>query len=377
MQSVVIFQRVLPHYRISFYDALFQELETVGVRLKVVYGQEFHGTVPKSVDVNRSWAVKITNRYFNFLGREIVWQPALSFIKGADLIVVEQANRLLVNYLLLIARFFGILKLSFWGHGKNYQASSSNGILERFKRIVSTNVDWWFTYTQEGKDIVSSLGFKLGCITVTENSIDTKALKAHSLGLTDEKKYATKLDLKVQGENTVIYCGGMYGDKKIEFLIEACKLIKMSIPDYHIIFIGEGPDAHCVHKFSKENNWVHYLGALTGDARVPYFSISKVMLMPGLVGLAVLDSFALEVPMISTDIPIHSPEFSYLQDKYNGLITKHDVFVFSEAVADLLLDEPKRLALVDGCKVSSSKYTVENMARNFSEGIVACLKEGA
>lgn len=376
MKTVIIQQRILPHYRIPFFEALYTILKSKGVNLKVVYGKESPGTVPRSVITNSQWAVYSKNYYFDFLGFEAVLQlPKLKPTGNVDLIIVEQANKFLSNYYLYLIKQWSPLKVAFWGHGKNYQSTKSDGFLEHFKRKMSTTVDWWFTYTKEGKGIISNLGFKSSNITVTENSIDTKALKISYSETSIEDIASAKLNLKLNSDNIAIYCGGMYDDKKIQFLIESCELIKSAIPDFQIIFIGEGPDDHYVEAFSKKNHWAHYLGAVTGENRVPYFSMSKVMLMPGLVGLAVLDSFALEVPMISTKIPIHSPEFSYLENEYNGLITKFDSSEFSESVVGLLRNEARRLKLVNGCKESSNKYTIDNMAKNFSNGIMACLKE--
>ena len=140
-----------------------------------------------------------------------------------------------------------------------------------------------------------------------------------------------------------------------------------------MIIIGEGPDASLVINFSKQNNWVHYLGAITGDKRVPFFSVSKLLLMPGLVGLVVLDSFALETPMVTTNIPIHSPEFDYLSNGLNGVVTRHDVDEYSQTVADILSNEQKYLALLEGCQTSSEQFTVENMAANFADGLISSL----
>jgi hypothetical protein len=46
---------------------------------------------------------------------------------------------------------------------------------------------------------------------------------------------------------------------------------------------------------------------------VPYFILSKLVLMPGLVGLAVLDASALEVPLVTTAVPYHTPELTTLK----------------------------------------------------------------
>ena len=95
--------------------------------------------------------------------------------------------------------------------------------------------------------------------------------------------------------------------------------------------------------------------------------------MPGLVGLSVVDSFALEIPIVSTDIPIHSPEFSYLEDGANAQIVKYDMQEYSNQVSFLLNNEGTRKKLVEGCKNSGSKYQLKNMIMRFSKSISCIL----
>ncbi len=373
MKKVVIIQRIIPHYRVDFYDALSSRLASNNIKLEIIYGQESKGTVPKSVKYNRTWAIKITNLYVSFLGKEVVWQPAKKYIDNADLVIVEQANRLLFNYyLLLCGKLFG-LKVAFWGHGKNFQSSNNSSFLEGFKRVMSIHSDWWFAYTEKSAQLVELIGFDALKITNVQNSIDTTALKHAKKKVSISQAEEVKGRLGMVSENIAIYCGGLYEEKKIKFLIESCKKVQKNIPDFNIIIIGDGPDSELVVNFSKENQWVHYLGEIIGDERVCYFAISKILLMPGLVGLAVLDSFALEVPMITTDLPIHSPEFEYLYNGFNGIVTKFDVDEYSQAVSSILLDEQCYLTLIAGCKESSEKYTINNMADNYSNGIISAL----
>jgi glycosyltransferase involved in cell wall biosynthesis len=370
----VIIQRIVPHYRVPFFDLLADKLNAQGIELRVVYGQESPGTVPKSVRVEREWAVFVDNSYGRFIGVDFVWQPVLSHVRGANLVVIEQANRLLVNYLFILKRFFTNFNLAFWGHGKNLQSQNRTGFLETWKRLISVNVDWWFAYTEKSARMVHALGFDAGKITNVENSIDTSALQQAKAGIADVELLDLKLALGITTNNIGIYCGGMYKEKNIDFLVSSCKKIRGEIKDFQIIFIGDGPDAVLVNSFAAENDWVHYVGEITGNERVPYFMISKVFLMPGLVGLAVLDAFALNVPMVTTDIPIHSPEFEYLVSGTNGVVTSYDVGLYSSAVCHLFNDNAIYSLLLEGCKESCSHYSIENMAANFATGLCSALR---
>ena len=48
--------------------------------------------------------------------------------------------------------------------------------------------------------------------------------------------------------------------------------------------------------------------------------MSKLFLMPGLLGLAVLDAEVMGLPVVTTRYPWHSPEIAYLRDGETGVI---------------------------------------------------------
>jgi len=80
------------------------------------------------------------NLSFQLLGTEIVWQPALKFLKDSDLIIVSQENRILLNYLLLIRKIFDHQKIAFWGHGRNFQNRNPRNPKELVKRFFLLNL---------------------------------------------------------------------------------------------------------------------------------------------------------------------------------------------------------------------------------------------
>ncbi|GGK77485.1 glycosyltransferase family 4 protein [Amphritea balenae] len=367
---VIILQRVLPHYRVPFFDLLYKLLKDEGVELFVIYGQECPGSVPASCEYTRDWSLKIDNKYFSFFGKEIVYQPVFHLLSTSDLVIVEQANRLVLNYLLLVLRRLTKLKVAFWGHGKNFQSYNSDDFFEKIKRFYSSEVDWWFSYTNSGVSIIKSLGFPESKITCVDNSIDVSELKLSSRNVELNDVLEIKKTLGIISNNVAVYCGGMYSEKKINFLLESCDLVRKEISDFEVLFIGDGPDSKDVINYTVNRSWAHFIGPKVGVDRVPYFKISKILLMPGLVGLAVLDSFAFEVPMITTNIPIHSPEFDYLDNNVNGIVTEFDVHLYSKKVIELFKDDSLLIALKEGCRSSASNYSVENMASNFHFGVL-------
>lgn len=372
IKKVVILYRFLPQYRKEFYILLREKLATQNIRLELVYGKTPNN--PKNDEIDLPWAIYRKNYFFGFGYYKFIWQNSLDVIKDADLVIVEQANKLLINYYLFFARYlFKHRKLAFWGHGLNMQAEH-NSFTNRIKRHLLSNCDWWFAYTESVKNYIQQNStFPADRITVVQNAIDTKSLRSYRSELSEEEIDSYKKTLNIESNNIAIYCGGIYKEKKIDFLIEAIDKVKLSIPDFYLIVIGSGPDSFKFIDASISRPWIKYLGSKFGKDKVLNYCISKITLMPGLVGLTILDSFTLASPLFTTKYPYHSPEIEYLQNGVNGVITDQDTDSFANAIIDILSNETKYLKLKENANLSSTKYTVENMVSNFAEGIVHSL----
>jgi glycosyltransferase involved in cell wall biosynthesis len=371
VKQVAILQRVLPHYRVPVFDKLAAVLRSENVNIKVIYGQEYPGTVPKTVTIKRPWATFVRNTYFKLGRLEVVWQHILPGGIDADLVIFEHANRLINNYPLLFFRKEG-RKVAYWGHGRNLQ-SPSYGVFERWKRWHATKVDWWFAYTDMSRKIIVDAGFSQDRVTVVQNSIETTALRKALAKVTASDVRELKNRLGITTDNVGLYCGGMYADKKLNFLLNACQGIKRDIPDFQMIIVGNGQEQYKLAKMSAAYSWIHYPGPKFGADVAPYFAISKALLMPGLVGLAIVDSFITRTPLFTTNIPIHSPEIEYLEDGVNGVMTDHSVDAFVKAVVNYLQSVTAQEKLKKECGRSAKIYNVENMVSHFVRGIKACL----
>ncbi|MDD2337854.1 MAG: glycosyltransferase family 4 protein [Geobacteraceae bacterium] len=373
MSKVTIVQRVLPHYRIPFFVKLRESLANNGIDLKLLYGQEYPGTVPRTVILEKLWAIRIQNKYLKTPVGELVWQPCLRHCKGSDLIIIEQANRLLVNYLLHSQLVRGRAKIAFWGHGRNFQAKSTNGGREKFKRLIINKPDWWFAYTNMSAQVVCDSGYPKDKITAVENSIDTGMLAEACAKVDENSIQEVRRTLGIDSENVCVFCGGLDANKKIEFLLEACTLVRVLLPDFHLIVIGDGPLQKLITRACENNTWIHYVGPRFHDERVPFLKAAKAMMMPGLLGLVILDSFVAGVPIFAINHDEHGPEIAYLVNGQNGVITKFNANTYAEAIVAYLTSPEKQMLLQAGCLASAERFTLENMVSNFATGVISCL----
>ncbi len=372
-RSVVIMQRVVSHYRVPFFERLERRLALSGIRLTVLFGQEQPEIRSTAVIPDAPWARRITNRYLSLAGREIIWQPCLSSALEADLVIVEQAGRLLVNYPLQLLSSLRRFRLAFWGHGRNWQAGDGYGLAETIKSGLSHRVDWWFAYTENTARLLRQRGFDEERITVVRNTVDTEELRRGVEEVSGEELRSRREDLSISGDNIVLYCGGMYPGKRLDFLLEACRKIHESLPDFTIIFIGAGSEQRLVEEAARRCSWIHYLGRLVGDERAVYFRMAKALLVPGLVGLSIIDSFAAGIPLVTTDIPGHGPEIAYLRPGDNGIMTSHHVSEYARSVQELLLSPERLRSLSAACRAVASEYSLDAMVERFAGGVHRCL----
>jgi glycosyltransferase involved in cell wall biosynthesis len=351
-------------------ELLKQKCNENNIDLVLLYGKDDKLTFN---DAEIEWGIKIKNYRINIFGKSFYFQPVLKHLKNADLIIVEQATKFFINYYLWILNLLGVYKLAFWGHGKNLNRENSFSVSELVKDIMTKRVSHFFAYNDFSKTIVEKIGLPASKITAVNNTIDVESI------LDDVNKYdmnnlsVIKKDLGIESENICLYVGGIYKEKRIPFLLEAIKIVKKTIRDFEFIFIGDGPEKHLVLQAVNENSWIHYYGVKKGNEKIPYFLMSKFFLMPGLVGLALIDSFAFGLPLVTTDCKIHSPEIDYLKDGINGIITADNLAEYSNEVIRLLQNEDERQQLAKECKESAGKYTVKEMTKRFFDGIQKCI----
>ena len=355
-------------YRISFLNHLRSYLQQRNIDLQLYYGTKVAGNITGAVpDFGTITAIHEFYR--------IVWQRGFRRTADCDLIIVPQQSRQLLLYLQWIRSLITGQRIVLWGHGKNFQGLDPEVPAERVKRGISKHVDWWLAYNEMSADVVSDLGYPRARITLTMNAIDTRKLTRIRADLTSHEIDKLRDKLGIYSSNVAVYTGGLYSEKRLGFLMNSAARIRRETPDFELIIIGKGPDSKIVEEAAARVDWIHYVGPKNDLEKVPYWAISKLLLMPGAVGLVVLDSFALGIPMVTTSVGTHGPEIDYLRDGVTGTIVHEwdNAESYAIAVANLLRDDSLRIKMAENCLCAAEDYTVEKMAELFANGICSAL----
>jgi len=378
-RRVVVVQRVLPHYRIEFFQRLRHDLDGSGIDLHLVYGQPDAAGSQRDDTADLPWAERVTNRYLRVGRRTVCWQPVLEAASKADLVIVEQASRLLVNYPILVNAALGRYLVGVWGHGRNLDDRNGSVLSEYVKRRLLSSPDWWFAYTRSTVDYLLSSGVDRHRVTNVQNASDTDMLIAARSSLTDELRDGVRERLSLGEGPVCVALGSLYEARRLDFLVAAADRIYEQRSDFRLLVVGDGPSRMHIQREAKSRHWMRVVGACHGDELARLCSVGTLMLNPGLVGLNVLDSFALQLPMITCGLNSHSPEFDYLRPGVNGVVLAADASAadFAAAVVSLLSDPERLGGLRDGCDIAARRYTLDEMVSRFAGGVRSALGVGA
>ncbi len=367
---VVFLAAHVKHYRLPFFDALYEALKPDGIELRVLYGE------PNTAHAARKDNVRLPNTYGHpvpsfWIGDRLVYQSAWREIAAADLVITPNENKLLLNPLLLALRAGGVKKVAFWGKGNIAPAGlRCPGEWLRYK--TANAVDWWFPYTDAAADNLRRHGVNCG-ITAVDNAIDTVGLHRDLTCISERCLRNARFSTGAGNGPIGVFCGSLSANKHLDFLFAAAKLIHKRIANFSLVIIGNGPFREHVELVAARERFIRYVGPRVGREKALLLKMAEVFLLPGAVGLAILDSFAAGLPILTTDLRTHGPEISYLRQGNNGLMTAHNPQDYADATVRLLEDPQLLTRLHAGATESGFQYTIENMVQNFRRGIHACI----
>ena len=374
MKKVVICQYRLLHYRTTLFECLRTACAQRGIDLHLLHGQASRRESVKKDEGSLPWAIKVKNRFWEVGARDLVWQPLPAESRDADLVVVMQESRILSNYPLLLSRIWSPRKVAYWGHGVNFQSDAPAGLREKWKKVLLKQVDWWFAYTGLTVDILKSAGYRAERITCLNNAIDTSSFKADLASVSDVALEQARAELGISANAPVgLFCGSLYPDKRLDFLVDAADKIRAQSEDFHCLVIGDGPSMPYIREAASTRPWLHVLGIQKGAEKALYFRLADFMLNPGLVGLHVVDAFCAGLVMVTTSNARHSPEIAYLKNGVNGFMTADSAEEYASVVLGLVNDEVRLDKVKMAAKADAEVYTLDNMVAEFVDGIEKCL----
>lgn len=370
-KTVSIIQNQMAHYRIPFFDRLRSVLSGDEVDLNVAYG-DYDGRpsasgYDKILTSNLSWGTPFPRIHLPF---GLIWHPVISTVRGSDLIIAQHAARLSTNYLLAALKPFHAYRLAFWGHGWNHQAATSSSMAERVNTTVGKRADWYFAYTESVRSGLIERGYDGARITAVQNAVETPAPPTKE----DMASMWQEFGLDSACHKMALCCGTLTARRQLDDLIAAAGMVAKDIPEFVLVIAGSGDEQHKAARAAQENPNIKFAGRALGARKCALYEASQFAVLPGLVGLGIVDAFHHGLPPLVTDYPYHSPEISYLEDGKNGMIVDQGAAGLADGMRRMLRDSSLRERLAHGSRATGTKITMNQMVANFTEGILSSLQ---
>ncbi len=360
-------------YRQPFFEQLIQLLDLHGIECRVFAGNPNKVQAKRNDGFESTFIRKVNQREYRVFGKRVVVSDVLDELAEFDMVIFEQARRNLALYRILARR--GLIRrsnsrprqvLGLWGHGRDY-ATKSGTVTRLLMAQITNQVDWFFGYTQDSVEHVVSQGFERSRTTTVENSIDTKNLLA-------DLQRAPHRSSQDTVTTNLCYIGALDSSKNIPMVLSCAELVHRGNPQVRLTILGDGEASGDVEEYCSVREWASYRGHSTGKEKAEVLAKSQLILNPGRIGLIALDSLTAGVPIATTDYGLHAPEYAYLDPGLTCAVFSGDDESYARGVTELLSDRELLSRMQQNCIDKRGNYSIENMAKNFADGIRAALK---
>ena len=375
MRTVAIVNQFIPQYRVPAWEALRGSLADRGVRLRLLHGRAHRSYAPRGDTVALAWSEEVPMREVRVAGRDLVYLELGDVMRSSALVITNQEIRLLHNFRLLAQQMRGIGRLALMGHGRDSLKEGRPSASEQVKLWMSARVHWWFAYNERTRREVVGFGYPPERITTFMNSTDTRRLRRARDATTAAALDTLRRELGLGTGPRAIYVGGIDPIKQMGYLIESLRAIRAAIPDFEMLVVGAGAERDALRAATGGEPWIRWIAPQFDEAKARHMLLADLCLMPAGVGLGIVDTFALGVPLVTTDRYPHGVEIEYLEHGVNGWMCRGEPTPaqYGQAVADLLRDPARVAPLRQGALEAGERYSIEAMVDRFTDGILKAI----
>ncbi|MCD6356684.1 MAG: glycosyltransferase family 4 protein [Anaerolineaceae bacterium] len=322
-----IMQRVLPSYRVPFFDALANMFTgNVSVFAGKARKRESisENVLPRSA---KYWKAK--NLHF-FKGKYyLCWQAGLrGWLSGwrPDVLIVEANPRYLhIAIAVCWMRQHGG-KVIGWGLGSPPTAGGMARLRASLRKHFLHQFDALITYSRQGALEYASLGYPAERIFTAPNAVAPRPTQP----------MPNRPD-KFRGNRPVIaFVGRLQERKRVHTLIRACAALRED--DRPLLWIiGDGPQRYALEALARDiYPLAQFFGAQHGENLAQRLRLADLFVLPGTGGLAVQEAMSYGLPVI---VGISDGTQTDLVSGENGWLLQDDsASTLADAITDALSD---------------------------------------
>lgn len=272
-------QRVLPSYRVPFFDLLASQCEG---------GMNLFAGMPRPVEMIASGKTKVAKlteaNNVHLLGGMFYLCHQQGFIRwleetNPDALIVEANPRYLATPSAVKWMHAHGRKVIGWGLGSPSPFRRGVGVRSHF----INQFDAMLSYSQRGAEEYAALGFPREKIFVAHNSV--------SAAPTFNVQRST-----FNVKPVLLFVGRLQARKRIDSLLRACAELGTNP---RLVIVGDGPERLAMESLAKEiYSSAEFIGAKHGGELMPYFAQADLFVLPGTGGLAVQEAMSYGLPVI-------------------------------------------------------------------------------
>lgn len=272
-------QRVLPSYRVPFFDLLAQHCEG-GMSLFAGQSRPEEMIANGRTQISKYHEAKNVH-LFGGAFYLCYQQGLIDWLEQWDphALIVEANPRYLSTSSAVKWMHNRGRKVLGWGLG----SPAVHGIRKQSRVTFIGQFDGMISYSQRGADEYVALGFPQEKIFVAHNSVSPKPM--------------SKVERRMSnGEPTILFVGRLQARKRVDFLLRACAEMR-SKP--RLIIVGDGPERATLESQAKDiYPAAEFIGAKHGPELKLYFEQADLFVLPGTGGLAVQEAMSYGLPVI-------------------------------------------------------------------------------
>jgi L-malate glycosyltransferase len=370
--TVTIVQTRLPQYRVPLFERMRNHLSQKGVRLEVVYGQPTGSRRLQGDSCQLEWGTLRKHRRVP-LGQGAIQYAALGRrVRVADLVIFPEFAGYIPSYQALLRRAMSRQKLvAAWGHGPAKNDFAASTLSRSLRTGIATRFDWWFSYTPGTSRRLAAVGFPLERTSTIYNAIDTTELRSQ-VARSRRDGYSFR-----EAAIELVYVGALREDKRVVHLVDIGDELERALGDtrFRIHVVGSGAEEAKLRNLGRSRPWLRIHGRLFGVDKAHVLAAATAVISPGYVGLSVFDGLCAGLPTVIYRDISHAPESEYLVHGRNAVLVRpSSAKAMAAAVVDLHSDTDTRQMLGANAHTDSHRYTIDQMAENFADGIMDCLR---
>lgn len=352
--TVVVLQEQVPPYRVPLFRFLTEELGRRDLDLLVLSSS----ALPKAAELGFPHLRIKASRYGLYAVDAIYRErPAVLVLPhSARFAPVAAATRLMQSH----GR-----KQVFWGMGlaRRFRAAAERDRrpgAEAVRRLMLATCDHYLSYTEMSTATLLNRGYDAARVTTLDNAVE-------ALVSPEQAMSAQRVPLQI------LFVASLLEDKEPLAAVAIVERLRLIAPGATLHIVGDGPLRPQCEQAANEREWVHYHGYQRGQGLRELALASDIAIIPGRIGLAVLEMASAGLPMATFAASRHSPEIVYLKDGITGLFLTDDINVAAKELGTLLTDRPALERMRAEAVNTARKYTIQRMAANFAGGVLASL----